>query len=127
MGDVLEHLHEPSIVLKKLYKHIKKGGHIILSMPNVKHYSVIIPLLMNDEFTYTDAGILDRTHLKMYTGKEIVRLVESGGYIPEWIQSAKSSEPSARINEIIDHLMMISNSKDRDEYLTYQYILKARK
>ena len=75
MGDVLEHLMNPEAVLKRLGKHLKSSGHIILSMPNVKHYSVLLPLLLRDEFPYTDSGILDRTHVKLYTGTEIQKLV----------------------------------------------------
>lgn len=80
MGDVLEHLHNPKKVLQKLQKHMKSDGHIIISIPNMKHYSVILPLLINDRFTYTDSGILDTTHLKMYTYTEIQRLVIESGY-----------------------------------------------
>ena len=79
MGDVLEHLHEPIDVLKKLTKYMKPDGRIILSMPNVKHWSVMLPLIMQDKFTYEDAGILDRTHLKMYTKSEILKLVKNAG------------------------------------------------
>lgn len=126
-GDVLEHLHNPTDVLKNLYKHVKKGGHLIISMPNVKHYSVILPLLINDEFTYTNAGILDSTHLKMYTRKEILRLVENSGYITEQLLSVVLGPPTPNVEQLIDHLLLISNSKDKDEYLTYQYLVKAQK
>lgn len=127
LGDVLEHLHNPVDVLKSLYKHVKTGGHLIISMPNVKHYSVILPLLVNDEFTYADAGILDTTHLKMYTRKEILRLVERSGYKTEQVKSVTLGSPSEDVERIINHLLMISTSKDRDEYLTYQYLVKAKK
>ena len=49
-GDVLEHLMNPEEVLRKLRKYLKTGGHIIISMPNVKHYSVLLPLLRWDVF-----------------------------------------------------------------------------
>ena len=75
MGDVLEHLHEPKLVLQNLKKHLKKGGKIILSMPNMKHWSVMVPLLTKDVFPYANSGLLDTTHLKMYTLNEIKKLV----------------------------------------------------
>lgn len=127
MGDVLEHLHEPSIVLKKLRKHLKKGGHIIVSMPNMKHYSVMLPLLINDQFSYTDAGILDTTHLKMYTYTEIYRLLYSSGYEIEEVLGTMYGEPKPEERRIIDMLLEISSLKDEVQYLAYQYIVKARK
>ena len=127
MGDVLEHLHEPSNVLKKLRKHVKKDGHIIVSMPNMKHYSVMLPLLINDEFTYTDAGILDTTHLKMYTCTEICRLISSNEYEIENIFSTTIGEPSPKMYELINILVQLSSSKDETQYLAYQYVVKAKK
>lgn len=127
MSDVLEHLRQPSIVLEKLYKHIKPNGHIIVSMPNMKHYSVMLPLLINDEFTYSDSGILDTTHLKMYTKAEILKLISNANYEIENLHSVIMGEPNAGTNKIIDLLVQLSRSKDRNEYLTYQYVVKAKK
>ncbi len=125
MGDVLEHLRRPDIVLKRLHKHVKKGGHIIVSMPNVKHYSVMLPLLFNDEFTYTDAGILDTTHLKMYTGTEIRRLIEGSGFKVEVMGYTSMGAPDEKISEYIDKLLEITGSKNKEPYLAYQYVVKA--
>ncbi len=128
MGDVLEHLHEPAKVLKKLYKHIKKDGHIIVSMPNVKHYSVMLPLIIDDRFPYSESGILDTTHLKMYTGEEILRLVADNGYRNiEYYGYTSFGEPDKATLKFIDLLASLSSSKDKTPYLAYQYIIKAQK
>lgn len=127
MGDVLEHLHEPSIVLKKLYQHVKQNGHIIVSIPNMKHYSVMLPLIIRDEFTYSDAGILDTTHLKMYTEVEIRKLLSNAKYQIEGFYYAIQGEPEEAIDKIIDLLVSLSVSKDKTKYLAYQYIVKAKK
>ena len=37
MGDVLEHLMDPKEVLIRIRNYLKEGGHIIVSMPNMKH------------------------------------------------------------------------------------------
>lgn len=127
LGDVLEHLHNPMNVLKRLMEYLKKGGHIIVSMPNMKHYSVMLPLIVNDEFHYTDAGILDSTHLKMYTRKEIAHLIQESGYTIDGMMSVVLGNPDEQTNELIDVLVNLSASKDKNEYLTYQYVVKAHK
>lgn len=79
MGDVLEHLVDPWAALRLLHSKVKSGGCIALSVPNVRHYKVILPLLFHGEFRYEDQGIMDRTHLHFFTRKSLREaLLESG-------------------------------------------------
>lgn len=127
MGDVLEHLMNPENVLRKFRRYLKADGHIIGSMPNVKHYSVIIPLLKINTFTYTDSGILDRTHVKMYTGTEIQRLVMKSGYAMEMLCSKTLGKPNEEEEKVIDLLVSLMEVPSKETYLTYQYIFRAGK
>ena len=79
--DVLEHLVNPREVLKQVCDQLRSGGTIIVSVPNVAHLSVALPLIMRGEFTYRDAGILDNTHLRFFVQKSAIQLVEAGGFI----------------------------------------------
>lgn len=126
MGDVLEHLMTPEKLLNRLRKYLKPGGHIIVSMPNVKHYSVMIPLLQRDEFSYSDAGILDRTHVKMYTGVEIQKLLLRCGYRIETLGYTVMGKPDENEDKMIDMLNSLMDRSARESFLAYQYILKAR-
>ena len=127
MGDVLEHLHEPKDVLKKLWRHMKKDSRIILSMPNVKHWSVSVPLITKDSFKYEDAGILDRTHLKMYTKKEILSLVKNSGYVPEQVTETKINGCPDEYKKIIEELKKLDKSGNKSAYDAYQYVVCAGK
>jgi len=73
--DVLEHLPDSTGTLKKLSKLLMRGGHVIVSVPNIAHLSVSIPLLLRRRFTYGDAGILDRTHLRFFVEDTAIRLL----------------------------------------------------
>ncbi|KKI00362.1 hypothetical protein EO95_13890 [Methanosarcina sp. 1.H.T.1A.1] len=75
-GDVLEHLINPEEVLKKYLKYLKKNGIIIASIPNIKNYAVLFNLIIRDKFEYKDAGILDRTHLRFFTKREIINMFD---------------------------------------------------
>ena len=127
MGDVLEHLHEPKNVLRKLSKHMKEEGRIILSMPNMKHWSVMVPLLIMDRFTYEDAGILDRTHLKMYTKREILKLVKDAGYDVEDVSEKIMEECPQQFSAMIDTLRKMDQSGNANAYNVYQYVVTASK
>lgn len=127
MGDILEHLRDPWSILNKVNKLVKTGGKIIISMPNVLHYSVILPLIIKGEFHYSDAGILDTTHLKMWTKKEIVSLVEDSGFTIENISYSSFTKPTEKEEEIIKKLVEISETVKYEEYMAYQWILLACK
>lgn len=79
--DVLEHLPDPTNTLQKLSKLLMPGGHVIVSVPNIAHLSVAIPLLMQRRFAYQDAGILDRTHLRFFVENTAVKLLNDANLI----------------------------------------------
>jgi methionine biosynthesis protein MetW len=66
LGDVLEHLREPEHVLAALTRLLAPGGRLLVSLPNIAHWSVRWELLRG-RFAYTETGLLDRTHLRFYT------------------------------------------------------------
>lgn len=72
-GDVLEHIKNPIEVIAFFNKYLKKEGKIIISLPNVANWQVRINLLFG-KFDYTEVGILDNTHLKLYTFKSAEEL-----------------------------------------------------
>lgn len=127
MGDVLEHLMDPEAVLKKLRGYLKNGGHILASMPNMKHYTVLLPLLRWDIFSYVDSGILDRTHVKMYTGTEIKNLILRSGYVLEKWGFHIAGQPNEQEDRMLDILAGFMDEPSKEPFLAYQYVLKAVK
>lgn len=66
--DVLEHMVDPWAVIDRLAsRYLDTGGALVVSLPNVRHYSVVLPLLFGGRWDYEDAGLLDRTHLRFFT------------------------------------------------------------
>ena len=63
--DVLEHTAAPEAFLQKILELLAPEGRLIVSVPNIAHWSVRIPLFFG-RFSYTDRGILDRTHLQFF-------------------------------------------------------------
>lgn len=66
-GYVLEHLNDPERTLAALLPSLAPGGVIVISVPNINHWSVVAPLCILDTFQYEDAGLLDRTHINFFT------------------------------------------------------------
>ncbi len=79
MGDILEHLRDPWQTVRNLYRVQKPGGSIVISVPNITHFSIFSEMLAGD-WRYEPAGILDRTHLRFFTKKTARALIEQAGY-----------------------------------------------
>ncbi len=78
MAAVLEHLRNPEKVLSRVKALLKKDGLIVISLPNVAHYSIRFNLLFG-HFDYKKYGILDETHCKLYTIKSSMELLKGAG------------------------------------------------
>ena len=76
--DVLEHLVEPLDALKRLTRLLTPTGIVVASIPNVTHAAVRLQLL-EGKFTYTDTGLLDRTHVRFFDRTEIDALFAGAG------------------------------------------------
>lgn len=79
-GDVLEHLVDPWSVLARLRECLEPGGKFICSIPNIRNFSFILELLFRRRFAYRDAGVMDRTHLRFFTRKDIQIMFSDAGY-----------------------------------------------
>lgn len=79
-NDVLEHLLEPSEVLRLINQKLTMDGIIIASIPNVRFIHNLFELLIKKDWEYKDSGILDNTHFRFFTEKSIKRMIENSGY-----------------------------------------------
>lgn len=76
-ADVLEHVLEPEKVLRFFVDNylIDKGG-IIISLPNIANWQIRLKLIMGI-FDYKETGIMDKTHLHLYTYKTAIELAKT--------------------------------------------------
>jgi hypothetical protein len=89
------------------------------------HYSIIRGLL-NGNWTYEDAGLLDRTHLRFFTFNEIKKMFNSTGYIDRYYlkvfigKGPQDDEFINKISELVDDSL-------KWQLDAYQYIVKAQR
>ena len=77
-ADVLEHLPDPAAMLSLALTGLRPGGTILISVPNVAHWTVRLRLLFGN-FDYTTSGIRDATHLRWFTRKTLEAFVRGQG------------------------------------------------
>jgi 2-polyprenyl-3-methyl-5-hydroxy-6-metoxy-1,4-benzoquinol methylase len=79
LADVIEHLRNEEDILKHLRQFLKTDGRLIISTGNVAIWFYRLSLLIG-RFNYGPRGILDRTHVKLYTRPTFRQLIEKCGY-----------------------------------------------
>lgn len=77
-GDVLEHLVDPWLVVKRLANYLKPGGLFIISVPNIRNHASLFKIFAQGTFDYDPAGgILDKTHLRFFCRKNVSHLMDT--------------------------------------------------
>lgn len=80
MADVLEHVVDPMAVLRRMLTYLRPDGCVFISLPNVANFTVRLNLLRG-RFDYTNSGILDKTHLHLYTRDTALALIHQCGLV----------------------------------------------
>lgn len=79
-GHVLEHLTDPWKSLRKLRMLLRPHGQLVGALPNVRHHSVIFPLLLRGKWEYQASGIMDWTHMRFFSRATVLELLASSGF-----------------------------------------------
>ncbi len=85
--DILEHLYDPAEVLAALRRLAAPSGRLHISIPNARHASLLRDLYFRGTFGYEPFGHRDSTHLRWFTRRDIVRLVEECGWKVEGVDT----------------------------------------
>ena len=78
-GDLIEHLRDPEAFLARVRPLLREDGRLVLTTPNVANWSVRLGLLAG-RWRYTERGILDRTHVHLFTRRTLVEALERAGF-----------------------------------------------
>lgn len=79
LADILEHIRNPEEILLEVRDALTERGCIIASTGNVAHIFIRMMLFLG-VFNYTERGILDRTHVHLYTVKSFKDLINKSSF-----------------------------------------------
>ena len=120
--DILEHLYDPTSLLGALKTKLSHEGVIVASIPNIRYYSTLKQLVIHGNWDYTDQGILDRTHLRFFTRKSMVKMFNSLDY--RILQMDGIHPTPSRTFKILNTLLLNSISDVR--YKHFAIVVKPR-
>lgn len=131
-ADVLEHWRDPLAVLRGLRRTLAPNGQVIASIPNTRHYTIVAGLLAGN-WTYEPAGLLDRTHLRFFTRREMEKLFFRAGFSVENTVAIPGPgfeewEKQGRPGEVKVKGLHIGGlpAETAEEFFTYQYLFSAK-
>ncbi len=131
-GDVLEHLREPGRLLGRARQWLSPDGCLIASIPNVRHHTIVRSLLSGN-WTYESAGLLDHTHMRFFTRREIEKLFFRAGFTTDhlWSIVLPGDETPPSDGSALLRLGRMSldgfPARDAAEFRVYQYLARARR
>jgi SAM-dependent methyltransferase len=128
MADVIEHLLDPWLCLSQCASMLTDDGCLVLSVPNVSHLSILLPLIAKDRWSYEDHGILDRGHLRFFTLSELKSAVSDAGLRVDAIESKQYSwDDYSKKMKLFALLLHLTPKRRRMQYLTVQWLLRCRR
>jgi 2-polyprenyl-3-methyl-5-hydroxy-6-metoxy-1,4-benzoquinol methylase len=114
--DVLEHLVDPWSATRQLASLLRPGGQLHVSLPNARSKKLWLPLVLRGTFAYEPEGIMDVTHLRFFTRRDAVAMVEAAG-----LEVASVEHPPAETWK-----RRIAYKLGLAEFLTIQWFMLAR-
>ncbi|MEX2556531.1 MAG: class I SAM-dependent methyltransferase [Actinomycetota bacterium] len=125
-GDVLEHLVNPEAVLVAVRRLLSDKGIVLISVPNIGHFTIIRELLRAD-FMYQPAGLLDSTHLRFFTHATVTKMMLDAGFLPsvESIVPAPITDEDVRAARPLLDRFAVDPGHAKKYLDAYEYIFKG--
>jgi 2-polyprenyl-3-methyl-5-hydroxy-6-metoxy-1,4-benzoquinol methylase len=117
--DVLEHLPDPDAALRRMHDLAAPDALLHVSVPNARHWSLVRDLVVRGTFGYTASGHRDATHLRWFTPRDVVRLLEGAG----WRVERAGHPPSSPLGRLLERATRGRSA----EFLVYQWWALARR
>lgn len=117
--DVFEHLADPWSIVAACHKMLKPGGVIIASIPNARHYKLVVPLVFQGKFELTESGIMDRTHLRWFVRDTAITLMTSSGLTLEHVRGKMYGKKNNLVNYLTFGIFR--------NFLYLQYFIRVRR
>ena len=124
LADIIEHLKDPWSLLKNVSSILSSNGLVIASIPNIRHYTTILNLVVKGYWPYRERGIHDKNHIRFFTLRNINELFQNAGLeIVGIARNYRIIETPHRYNVYAKYFAL---PLLRD-FLTFQYIVSAMK
>jgi methionine biosynthesis protein MetW len=131
-ADVLEHVPDPILLLEAARPVLRDGGSVVISTPNVAHWSVRWDLFRG-RFNYQSRGIMDATHLRWFTRATLESLFTEAGYTVDryqvsaglWMPEYRFRRPWSWMSQSLREKIVHAGVKHYPAVFGCQHVVKA--
>jgi len=129
-ADVLEHVRNSDMLLQQIAARLAPGGRVLISLPNFGHWYPRLRTLFGI-FDYDQRGILDKTHVRFFTRRSLLRMLRKNGLevvtmrvtgLPIDVVGSRRPGLLRRLVTTIDGLLV----RLRPTLFGYQFLLEVR-
>lgn len=79
--DVVEHVFDPRVLIKEIYRVLKPGGEGFITFPNIRFLRYLQSIVLGRfPKTSSDSSLYDGGHLHYFTSKDMGLLLENAGF-----------------------------------------------
>ncbi len=123
-NDVIEHMVDHDVFFEKIKDKISSDGKILMSIPNVRYITNLLSLMFKKDWQYQDAGILDKTHLRFFTEKSLIRTLNEHNY--EILKFERINKVKYKSSRIIPQILLRLFGQSDTLYLQFGCLVKKR-
>lgn len=110
-ADILEHMRDPLDLFIRATSRLKHDGQVICSVPNIAHPQIINEL-HKGMFRYTEAGILDKTHLRFFSQTSIFQFFIKAGFKITELRPYPSPQNPQQFHIVAKKILEIDTKKE---------------
>jgi hypothetical protein len=122
-------VRDPARLLRALTPALAADGVLVCAVPNVKHWSVVEPLLVQDRWSYADAGLLDTGQLRFFTLDEVSDLLDDAGLEGVHVVPNESAPLPEELTPLLDLAVRFGAEREETRLRlgAYEYLVVARR
>jgi SAM-dependent methyltransferase len=125
-NDCLEHFPDPFPPLELAKRKLKPQGTLVCSVPNVRYIENLWHLLVDMDWKYEDWGIRDKTHLRFFSRKSILRTLDEAGYDVVSIEGITPSEKYRKSRKLFILRQLFRKWMEDTPYQQFVVVSKPR-
>lgn len=121
-NDLLEHLVDPFNFLDKIRKKLAGNGVVVASVPNVRYIKNLFNLIVKKDWHYQNEGVLDRTHLRFFTRRSMLRSLSEN----RWITTSCDGTCPTKMRVVFTLLNWLTAGQLADtRFMNFAYVFKS--